>query len=142
VTGFGRATDFVADWRLVERDSILRPEPNFIFSNFAEALSFTNRLWAKSQTPFPKREDYVGGCTDRTGVVHCRPETGRNPLQANDASRVIPLSELDGRLARMGCIPSPLVGSSSTSSGRCARTRRSTDHQPCTTKAVFIARRQ
>jgi 4a-hydroxytetrahydrobiopterin dehydratase len=34
----------VPDWRLVERDSILRLERIFRFSNFAEALSFTNRV--------------------------------------------------------------------------------------------------
>ena len=34
----------VPDWRLVERDSILRLERIFRFSSFAEALSFTNRV--------------------------------------------------------------------------------------------------
>lgn len=34
----------VPDWRLVERDSILRLERQFRFSNFVEALSFTNRV--------------------------------------------------------------------------------------------------
>ena len=34
----------VPDWRLVERESILRLERQFRFNNFLEALSFTNRV--------------------------------------------------------------------------------------------------
>lgn len=34
----------VPDWRPVERESILRLERRFHFANFAEALSFTNRV--------------------------------------------------------------------------------------------------
>ena len=34
----------VPEWKLVERESILRLERIFRFSNFAEALSFTNRV--------------------------------------------------------------------------------------------------
>jgi len=34
----------VPQWKLLERDSILRLERIFRFSNFAKALSFTNRV--------------------------------------------------------------------------------------------------
>ena len=34
----------VPEWKLLERESILRLERIFRFSNFAEALSFTNRV--------------------------------------------------------------------------------------------------
>lgn len=39
----------VPDWKLVERESILRLERVFRFSNFAEALSFTNRVGALAE---------------------------------------------------------------------------------------------
>jgi 4a-hydroxytetrahydrobiopterin dehydratase len=39
----------IPDWRLVERESILRLERIFRFSNFAEALSFTNRVGALAE---------------------------------------------------------------------------------------------
>ena len=32
------------EWKLLERESLLRLERTFRFSNFAEALSFTNRV--------------------------------------------------------------------------------------------------
>ena len=35
---------YVPEWKLLERESILRLERIFRFSNFAEALSFTNRV--------------------------------------------------------------------------------------------------
>ena len=40
----------VPDWRLVERESIQRLERTFRFSNFAEALSFTNRVGTLAET--------------------------------------------------------------------------------------------
>ena len=40
----------VPDWRLVERESIVRLERNFRFSNFADALSFTNRVGALAES--------------------------------------------------------------------------------------------
>lgn len=40
----------VPDWTLVERESILRLERIFQFSNFVEALSFTNRVGALAET--------------------------------------------------------------------------------------------
>ena len=39
----------VPDWKLVERESILRLERIFRFSNFAEALTFTNRVGALAE---------------------------------------------------------------------------------------------
>ena len=39
----------VPDWKLVEWESILRLERIFRFSNFAEALSFTNRVGALAE---------------------------------------------------------------------------------------------
>jgi 4a-hydroxytetrahydrobiopterin dehydratase len=39
----------VPDWKLVERESILRLERVFRFRNFAEALSFTNRVGALAE---------------------------------------------------------------------------------------------
>jgi 4a-hydroxytetrahydrobiopterin dehydratase len=38
------------DWRLAERESILRLERQFRFSNFVEALSFTNRVGALAES--------------------------------------------------------------------------------------------
>ena len=40
----------VPDWRVMERDSILRLERSFRFANFAEALSFTNRVGALAES--------------------------------------------------------------------------------------------
>ena len=39
----------VPDWNLIERESILRLERKFRLSNFAEALSFTNRVGALAE---------------------------------------------------------------------------------------------
>ena len=39
----------IPDWTLVERDAIPRLERVFRFSNFAEALSFTNRVGALAE---------------------------------------------------------------------------------------------
>jgi 4a-hydroxytetrahydrobiopterin dehydratase len=39
----------VSDWGLVQRESILRLERKFRFSDFAEALSFTNRVGALAE---------------------------------------------------------------------------------------------
>jgi 4a-hydroxytetrahydrobiopterin dehydratase len=39
----------VPDWQLLERDSIARLERVFHFSNFADALAFTNRVGALSE---------------------------------------------------------------------------------------------
>ena len=39
----------IPDWKLVERESIPRLERVFRFSNFAEALSFTNRVGALAE---------------------------------------------------------------------------------------------
>jgi 4a-hydroxytetrahydrobiopterin dehydratase len=39
----------VSDWELVERDGIRRLERAFSFSNFAEALAFTNRVGALAE---------------------------------------------------------------------------------------------
>jgi 4a-hydroxytetrahydrobiopterin dehydratase len=39
----------VPDWKLVERESILRLERVFRFNDFAEALSFTNRVGALAE---------------------------------------------------------------------------------------------
>jgi len=39
----------VPEWKLLERESILRLERIFRFSNFAEALSFTNRVGALAE---------------------------------------------------------------------------------------------
>jgi 4a-hydroxytetrahydrobiopterin dehydratase len=39
----------VPDWKLVERESILRLERIFRFRDFAEALSFTNRVGALAE---------------------------------------------------------------------------------------------
>ena len=40
----------VLEWKLLERESILRLERIFRFSNFAEALSFTNRVGGLAET--------------------------------------------------------------------------------------------
>jgi len=40
----------VPGWRMVERESILRLERRFPFANFAEALSFTNRVGALAES--------------------------------------------------------------------------------------------
>ena len=34
----------IPDWSIVERDGVMRLERSFKFKNFAEALSFTNRV--------------------------------------------------------------------------------------------------
>jgi|SRR5215469_9666633 len=39
----------VPDWNLIEAESILQLERMFRFSNFAEALSFTNRVGALAE---------------------------------------------------------------------------------------------
>ena len=39
----------VPDWNLVERETIQRLERVFLFTNFAEALSFTNRVGALAE---------------------------------------------------------------------------------------------
>jgi 4a-hydroxytetrahydrobiopterin dehydratase len=39
----------VPDWKLVERDGIPRLERAFSFANFADALSFTNRVGALAE---------------------------------------------------------------------------------------------
>jgi 4a-hydroxytetrahydrobiopterin dehydratase len=39
----------VPDWNLIEPESILQLERKFRFSNFAEALSFTNRVGALAE---------------------------------------------------------------------------------------------
>lgn len=39
----------VADWSLVQRESILRLERKFRFSNFVEGLSFTQRAGALAE---------------------------------------------------------------------------------------------
>jgi len=39
----------IAEWTLLERDGIQRLERVFRFSNFAEALSFTNRVGAVAE---------------------------------------------------------------------------------------------
>ena len=39
----------VPDWKLVDRESILRLERTFRFRDFAEALSFTNRVGALAE---------------------------------------------------------------------------------------------
>jgi len=40
----------VPDWRLVERESIQRLERTFLFRNFADALSLTNRVGTLAET--------------------------------------------------------------------------------------------
>jgi 4a-hydroxytetrahydrobiopterin dehydratase len=40
----------IPDWTLVEREGIQRLERVFTFKNFAEALSFTNRVGALAET--------------------------------------------------------------------------------------------
>ncbi len=42
-------TPQVPDWKIVERDNIRRLERAFRFKNFAEALSFTNRVGALAE---------------------------------------------------------------------------------------------
>jgi len=40
----------IPDWELLERDGIARLERVFSFSNFADALAFTNRVGALAET--------------------------------------------------------------------------------------------
>src|SRR6516165_651263 len=53
---------YVPEWKLLERESILRLERIFRFSNFAEALSFTNRVGglADAEGHHPRDSDRTG----------------------------------------------------------------------------------
>ncbi len=47
--GIAKYKPFIPDWRIVERDCIKRLERVFKFKDFAQALSFTNRVGALAE---------------------------------------------------------------------------------------------
>ena len=67
----------VPEWKLLERESILRLERIFRFSNFAEALSSTNRVGGLAEAEGHHSHRPNGGVPRRSRRV-CTGK-GRNP---------------------------------------------------------------